>query len=454
MNKRKLFGSIVLLASLTGFGFAATHINSIAAAPQPSFPPIPSATPTPPAKPDLVGQALDRGDVAEAVLQIELRWKKQYEDYFKSKFATPVPPAPEIARSLSDINRRTGRKSALLYAIPGPKHLDLMLVTSNGKPIHRRINAANKAELTKTIQAFRMGVVREDSDPEDYLKPGRQLYQWIVAPLEPQLRAEGVNQLIFCLGSGLRSVPMAALNDGKQFLIEKYNLSIIPAFNLLDRQARTSPQTEILAMGASTFNNQPPLPGVPLELSAITQPPWEGTALLNQNFTLNNLKAARAKTSYGIVHLATHAEFASGDVSQSYIQFWNQRLLLSQLQDLGLQNPPVQLLVLSACRTALGDTKAEMGFAGLAVQSGSKAAIASLWSVSDTSTLLLMQEFYQHLKTASIKADALRTAQIEMIRHADRVRAKSRRQRPTLEVEENLAHPFHWAAFTLIGNPW
>lgn len=417
---------------------------------------IAAATPSP--QPDLVGQALDRGDVAQAVLQIEQRWKKQYEDYFQGKFTTQVLTAPQIAESLGQINRRTGRKSALIYAIPAATHLDLMLVTANDRLIHRRINAANRSALVATLQAYRMGVVREDSDPEDYLKPGQQLYQWIVAPLESQLQAQGINQLVFCLGAGLRSTPLPALHDGKQFLIEKYNLAIIPAFNLLDRQARISTNTQILAMGASTFNNQPPLPGVPIELSSITRPPWRGTALLNQNFTLRNLRAARERTPYGIVHLATHAEFAPGDVNQSYIQFWDQALRLSQLQELGLRNPPVQLLVLSACRTALGDSKAEIGFAGLAVQSGSKAAIATLWSVNDVSTSLLMQEFYRQLKTATVKADALREAQIEMIRHPDRIQQRLRSQPPFSKLKpaiaENLAHPHHWAAFTLIGNPW
>ncbi|MBD1825110.1 CHAT domain-containing protein [Cyanobacteria bacterium FACHB-DQ100] len=456
MNKHLPFVGVALSVALVGCEFTSSVVMS-------SIAPLPaqetaSVTPSPSPPPDLVGQALDRGDVAEAVLQIERRWKKQYEEYFQGKFTTQVLSAPQIVESLEQINRRTGRKSALLYAIPGANHLDLMLVTANGRLIHRRINAANRAALTKTIQAFRMGVVREDSDPEDYLQPGQQLYQWIVAPLEPQLRSQGINQLIFCLGAGLRSTPLAALHDGKQFLIEKYNLAIIPAFNLLDRQARTSTNTRILAMGASTFNNKPPLPGVPIELSAITQPPWEGTALLNQNFTLKNLRAVRERKSYSIVHLATHAEFAPGDVNQSYIQFWDQQLRLSQLQDLGLRNPPVQLLVLSACRTALGDSKAEMGFAGLAVQSGSKAAIASLWSVRDASTLLLMQEFYRQLKTAEVKADALREAQIEMIRNSAKIRQRLRNQ-PSFSgivpsIDENFAHPHHWAAFTLIGNPW
>jgi CHAT domain-containing protein len=457
MYQRPFLIAIALSASLVACASMFSRPKDLGAAPIPRQiqSPSPSPSPSPAAKkPDPVGEALNRGNVAEAVLQIELRWKKQYEDYFKTKFNKPVPPAAEIVRSLNQINGRTGRKSALFYAIPGEKHLDLMLVTANGKLIHRRITDANKPALTKTTQAFRMSVVREDSELEDYLQPGQQLYQWIIAPLESELRAQGINQIIFCLGAGLRSLPMAALHDGKQFLIEKYNLSIIPAFNLLDRQARTSTDTEILAMGASTFKNKPPLPGVPAEISSITRPPWEGTALLNQDFTLKNLKAARSRNPYGIVHLATHAEFAPGDVSQSYIQFWDQQLKLSQLQELGLQNPPVQLLVLSACRTALGDAKAEMGFAGLAVQSGSKAAIASLWSVSDSSTLLLMQEFYRLLKPATVKADALREAQIEMIRNGTRVRSRARQQKLDLQGSENLAHPFHWGAFTLIGNPW
>jgi CHAT domain-containing protein len=471
MKQPLLFLSVVLFASLAWAEASPSSITNGAAANQSIQPgnrvaPVPqtptSQTPAPQTsaqKPDLVAQALDRDDVAEAVRQIELRWKKQYEDYFQGKFKTQVIPAADMARALAEVDRRTGRKSALVYAIPGASHLDLMLLTATGHLIHRRIPAANKAALTKTIEAFRMGVVREDSDPSDYIEPGQQLYQWIMAPVEPQLRAEGINQLIFCLGSGLRSTPLAALHDGKQFLIEKYNVSIIPAFNLLDRQARTSPQTEILAMGASQFSDQSPLPGVPIELSTITQSPWQGTSLLNQDFTLKNLRARRAAFPYGIVHMATHAEFASGEVSQSYIQLWDQRLRLSQLQELGLQNPPVQLLVLSACRTALGDAKAEMGFAGLAVQAGSKAAIASLWSVSDDSTLILMKEFYRQLKTAPVKADALREAQLAMIHHADRLRTQPQNQpnqpsNVTAAADTNLSHPYHWAAFTLIGNPW
>jgi CHAT domain-containing protein len=122
------------------------------------------------------------------------------------------------------------------------------------------------------------------------------------------------------------------------------------------------------------------------------------------------------------------------------------------------------MLVLSACRTALGDLNAELGFAGLAVQSGAKAAVASLWSVDDAGTLLLMTNFYQHLKTSVTKAEALRQAQLAMLyRQAYQQSNSVMRTIPQASLplglqnsdnEADLAHPYYWAAFTMIGNPW
>ncbi len=219
-------------------------------------------------------------------------------------------------------------------------------------------------------------------------------------------------------------------------------------------------------MGASQFQDLAALPAVPVELSVIAGQ-WQGTELLNQQFTVSNLTQARSRYPYGIVHLATHAQFSPGAADQSYIQFWDQRLSLSQLTELNLHAPTVQLLVLSACRTALGDSNAELGFAGLAVQSGSQAAIASLWSVNDLGTLVLMSELYDHLRNTPIKAEALQQAQINLLKRQISLDLFT----PTRQTSENapvqtdsvsiqqiqqtdFSHPYYWAAFTLIGNPW
>jgi len=140
-------------------------------------------------------------------------------------------------------------------------------------------------------------------------------------------------------------------------------------------------------------------------------------------------------------------------------------LQLDQLRKLGWNNPPVELLVLSACRTAVGDEQAEFGFGGLAVAAGVKSAVASLWYVSDEGTLGLMSEFYQQLKTAPIKAEALRQAQIAMIKGEVRIeggKLRSPGERGSVPLppelaqgsDKELSHPAYWAAFTMIGSPW
>jgi CHAT domain-containing protein len=163
------------------------------------------------------------------------------------------------------------------------------------------------------------------------------------------------------------------------------------------------------------------------------------------------------------LHLATHGEFKPGQPANSYIQFWNQeRLTLDRLRELGLNNPPVELLVLSACRTAVGDLNAELGFAGLAVQAGVKSALASLWYVSDEGTLALMSEFYDRLTSAPTKALALQQAQVSLIEGRTRLDngnltfgSRGPIPLPSLPGQsQSLAHPYYWAAFITIGSPW
>jgi CHAT domain-containing protein len=285
----------------------------------------------------------------------------------------------------------------------------------------------------------------------------------MIAPLEADLQAQGINTLVFSMDTGLRAIPLAALHDGNQFLVEKYSLGLIPSLNLTDTRYQSLKDARVLAMGASEFTEENPLPAVPVELSTITSKLWPGKSFLNEAFTLDNLKSQRASEPFGIIHLATHGEFQPGKPNNSFIQLWNSKLRLDQLRQLGWNNPPVELLVLSACRTALGDEQAELGFAGFAVQAGVKSAVASLWSVSDEGTLGLMTEFYQQLRQAPIKAQALRSAQLAMLKGDVRLEGEQLRSPgqnvslpPQLmnQPDKTLHHPYYWAAFTLIGSPW
>jgi CHAT domain-containing protein len=281
---------------------------------------------------------------------------------------------------------------------------------------------------------------------------------------------------------------MAALSDGKQFLVEKYSIGLIPSLNLTDTRYQDVKTTEVLAMGASKFSDQDPLPAVPVELSTIVgnqhlkaenresllagqssllwEGLWSGEGFLNQGFTLSNLKAQRTQVPFGVIHLATHGQFNLGAPRNSYIQLWDTKLRLDQLRQMGWNNPSVELLVLSACRTALGNEDAEFGFGGLAVAAGVKSALASLWYVSDEGTLALMSKFYERLKRAPIKAEALREAQIAMIKGQVRIEGGKLRGikqedgaiplPPELAKigNKDLEHPYYWSAFTMIGSPW
>jgi CHAT domain-containing protein len=285
----------------------------------------------------------------------------------------------------------------------------------------------------------------------------------MIAPLEQELLASGIDTLVFSMDNGLRSLPVAALHDGKLFLVEKYSLGLIPSVNLTDTRYQSLKDAQVLAMGASKFASQNPLPAVPVELETITPKLWRGKSFLNEGFTLDNLKSQRAKEPFGIIHLATHGEFKPGVPSNSYIQLFDSQLKLNQLRQLGWNNPPVELLVLSACRTAVGDEEAELGFAGLAVQAGVKSAVATLWYVSDEATLGLMTEFYRQLKVAPIKSEALREAQLAMIKGEVRLKGGQLHESeenlplpPELAKlgDRSLEHPYYWAAFTMIGSPW
>ncbi|WP_017717881.1 CHAT domain-containing protein [Kamptonema formosum] len=464
----RLLAAAILAATLTAQGVPAHSPVPPpgSASGEYGVPPLHAAeqtVPAPAAAPLELEDILKQESLAEAVTAIERHWEESYEDYFKANLAGLPLTAQEIAATLDSIGRKTGTKPALIYLVPGSQQLALVLIAPQRLPVRILVPAAPRERLLEVVQDFGEQIKNPRKlSTTSYLQPAQQLYQWMVAPLESELRAASADTLLFCAGPGLRAMPLAALHDGQQFLVEKYSLARIPAFKLTDTLYTDIRNSRVLAMGASEFQKLSPLPAVPVELSAIVGKLWPGETFLNQAFTLANLQSHLKPQSFGIVHLATHAEFQPGEANKSYIQFWDAKLTLDKMRDLGWKNSPVQLLVLSACRTAIGDKQAELGFAGLAVQSGVKSAVASLWYVSDAGTLALMSEFYRHLKTAPIKAEALRQAQMAMIRGQVPLQRGSL-QRPTGSPPqpaaprlplENFSHPFYWSAFTIVGSPW
>jgi CHAT domain-containing protein len=437
---------------------------------------------------DSISTSSSEQSKSDVVSAIEESFTRQFEEYLGESVKTPAVTLVQARDILHKVEEGTGVKPALIYVTFVPQgatrdersgvlspiqdpnlksknsqdQLELLLVTAEGSPIRVRVDGTTREKVFKVADDFRSGVTNVRSR-RDYLPAAKQLYQWVVEPLEADLKARGIRNLTFLLDTGLRSVPMAALHDGQEFLVEKYSIGLMPSLTLSDTRYKDVKNSQVLAMGSAKFTDLRPLPAVPVELATITPSLWKGKSFLNDAFTLDNIKAQRKQQPFGIIHLATHASFQPGTPSNSYIELWNSKLRLNQLSELGWDNPAVELLVLSACRTALGDEQAELGFAGLAVQAGVKSAIASLWSVSDEGTLGLMAQLYQQLKQAPIKGEALRQAQISMIRGQVQLsggQLMSGTKSVSLPAElsklgnKKLEHPYYWAAFTMIGNPW
>ena len=401
----------------------------------------------------------------------------EFEDFFGRAFGNANIDAEKIQAHLQKIYEETGSLSAMVYinfpapldsSSPQPEQLEFLLFALGAEPIQILVEGTSEKDLTQLATNFQYRLQTSRRSPQilnkRYLALAEELHEYLITPIEPILEELKVDTLLFSMDSGLRNLPLAALYDGQQFLVEKYALGLVPSFGLMNYDYKSLEQTQVLAMGASTFPELDPLPAVITEIQAIGDF-WSASDHLNEEFTRFNLQQQRIENTYPIIHLATHAEFAGGTVDDSYIHLWQEKLLLSQLPSLRWDNPAVELLVLSACQTALGNRRAELGFAGLAIASGAKTVLASLWTVSDEGTLALMSKFYDNLRETKVKAQALQSAQISMLR--GELSIKNGRLISTdgsLDLDlppalaqlnnDELAHPYFWSAFMMIGSPW
>ncbi len=445
---------------------------------------------------DNKGIALQQ-DPDQAVKSLERARAQEYSDYLGFKLYGQEPSISEISHNLCNLLLITGQRTAFIYVdFPDNKlHLQMILplepiegscpplpslenneesVTHNLEiPFYENtLSEVKSEEILAYIKTFRREIRKKS---ERYLEPAKQLYDWLIKPLEigleKELPTDKVDILVFSMSPGMRLFPIAALHDGEKFLVEKYATALVPSFGLTDVGYSDVRQTSVLAMGASEFLALPSLPAVPTELQIVTSVPWQGERFPEDKFTIGNFVTQNKKQQFAIVHLATHAEFKDKD--DSYIQFYEPEKLqleyLGQIADeLGWRSTEVasiELLVLSACQTALGNEEAELGFSGLAIQAGVKSVVASLWKVLDVSPLGLMGEFYLHLSQTPTptKAQALRQSQLAMLQGTTSIKngqlwlsGGEPIPLPSELVDQgdfiNFKHPYFWSSFTLIGN--
>jgi CHAT domain-containing protein len=273
-----------------------------------------------------------------------------------------------------------------------------------------------------------------------FLPLSQQVYDWLIRPAEADLQASEIKTLVFVLDGVLRNLPMAALHDGKQYLVEKYGIALAPGLELVESQPLARGKLRVLTAGLSEARpGFSALPAVEVELKEI-QSQIPGEVLLNREFNTLNIQNAIDDLPVPIVHIATHGQFSS-KAEETFILTWDGPINVNELNNL-LQTTsqrrtrPIELLVFSACETAKGDDRAALGIAGVAMRAGARSTLATLWSVDDRVTTALMVRFYRELGNETVsKAEALRRAQLSVLQDF-----KYRQQ------------PYYWAPFVLVGN--
>jgi CHAT domain-containing protein len=334
--------------------------------------------------------------------------------------------------------------TALLYPIVLNNRIATLLSLPDGS-IQLMSQSVSKKQVEAMVEQLRIALEKAYTAPEGKAL-GQDLYRLLVEPAESLLQQHNIKTLVFVPDSELSNIPLAALYDGKQFLIERYAVAIAPSLQLITSPPKASSPKRSLVAGLSLSRPGfpvghpafPPLSFVPDELKTIVQK-IPGSVLLNEQFTSRAIANAVENSDATVLHFATHGQFSS-NIDQTFLLAWDKPITLYDLKDLieKRQQPfhkAIELLVLSACETASGDRHASLGLAGVAVQAGTRSTIATLWTVDDESSSLFMETFYAALSQPGIsKAEALRQAQLKLLKDPD------------------FRHPLHWAPYVLVGN--
>lgn len=356
---------------------------------------------------------------------VELSKSAELQDYFQDRCV-----AEQQARvaQVGEIGERT----AVIYPILLRDRLELLLTFAGGM---KQVTLPVRAEdLVEDIRSFRL--LLEKRTTRQYLPLAQKLYATLVKPLESELAARRVETLVVVPDGALRTIPMAALHDGQDFLVARYALATTPGLTLTDPQPLASRKLDVLLNGLSLpVQGFSSLPNVPAEIDTV-QKLVGGRVLRDREYLVGSVERELGERAYSVVHIASHGQFRS-DPRETFLLAYDGRLSMDKLEQLiapsRYRARPVELLTLSACQTAAGDDRAALGLAGVAVKAGARSALATLWFVNDQSSTLLVSAFYRNLPGSS-KASALQQAQLELI------------------ADSRYRHPGYWAPFLLIGN--
>ncbi|MBD2565829.1 MULTISPECIES: CHAT domain-containing protein [Nostoc] len=378
------------------------------------------------------GKSSDEKILEKARQRIEALQLAELDDFFREACLQGQRVA------LDQVVDKDNPTAAILYPIILEKELQVIVKIPN-QPLQNYSTKISHTEVEELLVKLRKNLVNPTAT-KTVQTQAQQVYNWLLKPIESKLQNSRVDTLVFVLDGQLRNLPMAALYDGKQYLVEKYAVALSVGLQLLDPKPLVKQQLRALTAGLTQpppgFTKFAPLLAIKSEFDGIAKAGVSTTSLLDGDFKKKNLEGEISAASFNIVHLATHGQFSSR-LEDTFILDFDGQINVKDFDTLFRSQGKtiVELLVLSACQTATGDSRAALGLAGAAVRAGARSTIASLWQIDDQSTAMFVSAFYQELKSGKItKAEAVHRAQLKLLKHP------------------NYKAPSFWSAYVLIGN--
>ena len=373
------------------------------------------------------GRSVSQNNLIQARSTIESLQIAELNNFFREACIDATPTA------IDDIDS----KAAVVYPIILRDRLEIIVSLPN-KSLRHYSQTIPQSELEPVIEKLRQTL--QIRSRRTFFQPAQQLYSWLIDPVIKDLSENEIETIVFVPDGSLRNIPLGALYDGKQYLIEQYNVAVTPGLQLLAPAPLKEMELRTLAAGITQqrrgFSS---LEFVNRELLDI-QAQTDSLVLRDEKFTQSNLKEQIKTAKYPIIHIATHGQFSS-QLDNTFLLAWDEEIEIEELEELLTstdlrEQTAIELLILSACETARGDDRAALGLAGMAVKAGARTTLATLWTVYDESTALAMDSFYQNLtqKDKPNKADALRQAQLELLN------------------SPYFSHPYYWSPFIMVGN--
>ncbi|NET56793.1 MAG: CHAT domain-containing protein [Symploca sp. SIO2E6] len=409
-------------------------------------------------------QAATEDDIKKAINVIESLRLAELENYFQDPCSIEGQAKVDIDQLIDDNEQAS--KSAIIYPIVLDEQENIRIVVLlklPGEPITYENKKVPKSEFDNNLEELkniiyvnsrnivgkkvslqnRVDELNEEEETTEATIQQRlqKLYDWLIRIID--LRDFQKGTLVFVPDSKLRSVPLAALYDGEQYLIEQYSIALAPGLRLTNPQLLPRENAKVLLGG-----NEIEFQAVARELTAIEEAFPNNLPLRNAQLTKDNLET-ELQSSFDIVHLATHSQF-SPDLANTRIELWEQdAITFEEFEDLlqARNLDPIKLLVLSSCETSAGNDRAVLGLAGVAVRTGASSTVATLWPVEDETAAEVMIKFYQELanKPDSTLAEALRQAQLKMLTTEIQYESQNNER---IKAD----HPFFWAGYVVVGN--